>query len=114
VPGQQPLHAGGVLLRDRTGVEHSAPSRAPVCRLRVDRPLDEFYCANMRVRWDRVGRVIARPASESYVGSSEGLYAKVTWDGQVMITPGWGPRLSRPAVQQLWPNWRQPNEPLSR
>ena len=87
---------------------------APVCRLRVDRPLDEFYCANMGVRWDRVGRVVARPASESYVGSSEGLYAKVTWDGQVMITHGWGPQLSRGAVQRLWPNWHQPNEPLSR
>jgi hypothetical protein len=87
---------------------------APVCQLRLDRPLDEFYCANMGVRWDRVGRVIARPASESYVGSSEGLYAKVTWDGQVMITPGWGPQLSRPAVHQLWPDWHQPNEPLSR
>jgi hypothetical protein len=87
---------------------------APVCQLRLDRPLDEFYCANMGVRWDRVGRVIARPASESYAGSSEGLYAKVTWDGQVMITPGWGPQLSRPAVHQLWPTWHQPNEPLSR
>ena len=87
---------------------------APICQLRLDRPLDEFYCANMGVRWDRVGRVIARPASESYAGSSEGLYAKVTWDGQVMITPGWGPQLSRPAVHQLWPDWHQPNEPLSR
>ena len=87
---------------------------APVCRLRLDRPLDEFYCANMGVRWDRVGRVIARPASESFVGSNGGLYAKVTWDGQVMIVPGWGPQLSRPAVHQLWPAWHQPNEPLSR
>jgi hypothetical protein len=87
---------------------------APVCQLRLDRPLDQFYCANMGVRWDRVGRVIARPASESFVGSTEGLYAKVTWDRQVMVLPGWGPQLSRPAVHQLWPNWHQPNEPLSR
>ena len=34
---------------------------APVCQLRLDRPLDEFYCANMGVRWDRVGRVISPP-----------------------------------------------------
>jgi hypothetical protein len=99
----------GIGPRYNTRLDH-----APVCRLRLDRRLDEFYCANMGVRWDRVGRVIARPANESFVGSNGGLYAKVAWDGQVMITPGWGPQLSRPAVHQLWPNWHQPNEPLSR
>ena len=92
-----------------TGLDH-----APVCQLRLDRPNDEFYCANLGVRWDRVGRVIARPAAESYIGAIGGLYAKIAWDGQVMIIPGWGPRLSRPAVHQLWPDWHQPNEPPSR
>ena len=87
---------------------------ASLCQLRLDRPPDEFYCANLAVRWDRVGRVIARPANESYIGSIEGLYAKIAWDGQIMIVPGWGPQLSRPAVHQLWPSWRQPTEPLSR
>jgi len=74
----------------------------------------EFYCTNLGARWDRVGRVIARPTSESYIGSSEGMFVKVTWDGQLMVTAGWGPQLSRPAVHRLWPDWRQPNEPLSR
>ena len=84
------------------------------CQLRLDRPPDEFYCGNLGVRWDCVGRVIARPASESYIGSIAGLYAKIAWDGQIMIIPGWGPQLSRPAVHQLWPSWHQPTEPLSR
>ena len=87
---------------------------APLCQLRLDRPPEEFYCANLGVRWDRVGRVTARPRNESYIGSIEGLYAKIAWDGQIMIIPGWGPQLSRPAVHQLWPRWRQPSEPLSR
>jgi len=92
-----------------TRLEH-----APQCELRLDRQHDEFYCTNMGVRWDRVGRVISRPTDESYVGSIEGWYAKITWDGHVMISPGFGPQLSRPAVHELWPSWHQPNEPLSR
>lgn len=97
------------------GAQYNARlEHAPLCQLRLDRPADEFYCANLGVRWDRVGRVIARPANQSYIGSIEGLYAKIAWDGQIMITPGWGPQLSRPAVHQLWPSWHQPNEPLSR
>lgn len=30
------------------------------CQLRLDRARDEFYCTNLRARWDRVGRVIER------------------------------------------------------
>jgi hypothetical protein len=81
---------------------------------RLDRRDVQFYCTNLGVRWDRVGRVIRRPATESYIGSIEGLYAKIAWDGQVMISPGFGPQLSRSAVHRLWPGWGQPNEPLSR
>lgn len=87
---------------------------APPCDIRFDRPDEQFYCTNLGVRWDRVGRVISRPADESYIGSIEGLYAKVAWDGQVMMSPGFGPQISRAAVHQLWPSWHQPNEPLSR
>ncbi len=84
-------------------------NHAPQCDLRLDRRNDDFYCTNLAVRWDRVGRVISRPASESYVGSSEGLYAKVAWDGQILMIGGWGPEISRPAVHRLWPNWHQPH-----
>ena len=87
---------------------------APPCDLRFDRQHEQFYCTNLGVRWDRVGRVISRPADESYIGSIEGLYAKVAWDGHVMMSPGFGPQISRAAVHQLWPSWHQPNEPLSR
>ena len=88
--------------------------QAPPCDLRFDRQDEQFYCTNLGVRWDRVGRVISRPADESYIGSIEGLYAKVAWDRQVMMSPGFGPQISRAAVHQLWPSWHQPNEPLSR
>ena len=95
-------------------VYNTRNTRAPRCQLRLDRQHDEFYCSNLGVRWDRIGRVISRPANESYIGSIEGLYAKIAWDGQIMIIPGFGPQQSRAAVQKLWPNWQQPNEPLSR
>lgn len=89
-------------------------NHAPKCDLQFDRPDEQFYCTNLGVRWDRVGRVITRPADEAYIGSIEGFYARVAWDGQVLVTAGWGPQLNRPAVHKLWPNWNQPNEPLSR
>ena len=41
---QQPMHAGGVLLRDRTSVQHTARSRAPVSAP-TRSPTREFYCA---------------------------------------------------------------------
>jgi hypothetical protein len=83
-------------------------NHAPRCDLRFDRQDDSFYCTNLAVRWDRVGRVISRPADESYIGSNEGLYAKVAWDGQILMLPGWGPEISKAAVHRLWPAWKQP------
>jgi hypothetical protein len=96
-----------------SGGYNTRRQHAPACDIQFDRRADDFFCTNMGVRWDRVGRVISRPADESYVGSLAGLYAKVAWDGQVMVMPGFGPQLNRSAVHELWPGWQQPNEPLS-
>lgn len=87
--------------------------RAPNCQIQLDRNDEQFYCTNLGVRWDRVGRVVKQPADEKYIGGIGGDYAKVTWDGQIMITPGWGPQLSRGAVHLLWPSWHQPKHPNS-
>ena len=84
---------------------------APNCQIQFDRQDEQFYCTNLGVRWDRVGRVVKQPADEKYIGAIGGDYAKVTWDGQVMITPGWGPPLSTAAVHLLWPSWHQPKHP---
>ncbi len=84
---------------------------APNCQIQFDRHDQQFYCTNLGVRWDRVGRVVKQPANERYIGAIVGYYAKITWDGQIMITPGWGPQLSRSAVHQLWPHWHQPQHP---
>jgi hypothetical protein len=86
---------------------------APNCQIHFDRKDEQFYCTNLGVRWDRVGRVVKQPAGEKYIGAIGGDYAKVTWDGQIMITPGWGPQLSRGAVHLLWPSWHQPEHPNS-
>ncbi len=84
---------------------------APNCQIQFDPKDEQFYCTNLGVRWDRVGRVLKQPAGEKYIGAIGGDYAKITWDGQIMITPGWGPPLSRAAVHLLWPSWHQPNHP---
>jgi hypothetical protein len=86
---------------------------APNCQIQFDRKDAQLYCTNLGVRWDRVGRVVKRPTDENYIGAIGGDYAKVTWDGQILITPGWGPQLSRGAVHLLWPSWHQPKHPNS-
>ena len=91
-----------------TRLEH-----APTCNLRFDRKDEQFYCTNLGVRWDRVGRVVKQPADEKYIGAIGGEYAKVAWDGQIMITQGFGPQLSREGVHLLWPRWHQPKHPNS-
>jgi hypothetical protein len=84
---------------------------APNCQIQLDRNDKQFYCTNLGVRWDRVGRVVKQPAGEKYIGAIGGDYAKRTWDGQIMLIPGWGPQLSRGAVHLLWPHWHQPKHP---
>jgi hypothetical protein len=84
---------------------------APNCQIQFDRDDEQFYCTNLGVRWDRVGRVVKQPADEKYIGGIGGDYAKVTWDGQIMIIGGWGPQQSRGAVHLLWPGWHQPKHP---
>jgi hypothetical protein len=86
-------------------------NHAPNCQIQFDRNDDQFYCTNLGVRWDRVGRVVKQPADEKYIGGIGGDYAKVTWDGQIMIIEGWGPQESRGAVHLLWPSWHQPQHP---
>lgn len=96
------------------GSYNTRRNHAPDCAIQFDARARAFYCRNLGVRWDRVGRVVSRPRDESDIGSNAGLYAKVCWDGQLMVAPGFGPQLSRAAVHELWPGWHQPNEPLSR
>jgi hypothetical protein len=86
-------------------------NHAPNCQIQFDRNDEQFYCTNLGVRWDRVGRLVKQPADEKYIGGIGGDYAKVTWDGQIMIFGGWGPQESRGAVHLLWPSWHQPKHP---
>lgn len=58
------------------------------CNLRLDKVHDEFYCTNSTARWDRVGRVIRRPAGARFNDPLQFAFAKVTWDGHVAFFPG--------------------------
>jgi hypothetical protein len=58
------------------------------CDLRLDKVDDEFYCTNSSARWDRVGRVIQRPAGTRVDDALQFAFAKVTWDGHVVFVPG--------------------------
>jgi hypothetical protein len=55
------------------------------CDMRLDRRLEQFYCANIDARWDRFGRVITRPRSAGVDDPLEFRFAKVAWDGHVVL-----------------------------
>jgi hypothetical protein len=76
------------------------------CQLRLDRKRKEFYCANNSARWDRVGRVIRRPAGEHIKDPLAFSFAKVAWDGQVVMIAGVaGQPPAERALRMLWPVW---------
>jgi hypothetical protein len=76
------------------------------CRPRVDGQRKELYCADCGARWDRVGRVITRPATAELDDPLHLSIAKVAWDGHVMLHPGTYQMAGPPIPQRLWPEWR--------
>jgi hypothetical protein len=50
--------------------------------------LEQFYCTNSAARWDRVGRVIRRPAGARFSEPLQYAFAKVAWDGHVVLIAG--------------------------
>jgi hypothetical protein len=55
------------------------------CDLRLDRRHKQFYCTNIDARWDRFGRVIRRPRQAHVDDPLQLLFAKVAWDGHVVL-----------------------------
>jgi hypothetical protein len=63
------------------------PEFEPKCRMKLDRPRLEFYCAATRGRWDRMGRPIVklkRPYRRYNNWLDQGQ-AKIGRDGQVLV-----------------------------
>ena len=76
------------------------------CNLRLDTRDDQFFCRNIDARWDRVGRVITRPRGARFNDPLQFAFAKVAWDGHVVLVSGFGGNPPRePALRLLWPNW---------
>jgi hypothetical protein len=77
------------------------------CHLRLDRAHDQFYCTNIRARWDRVGRVIERPPGARVNDPLQFAFAKIAWDGHVVLFTGIDENPPSGAeVRALWPGWR--------
>jgi hypothetical protein len=77
------------------------------CDLRLDRRREQFYCTNSAARWDRVGRVIRRPAGARFGDPLQFAFAKIAWDGDVVMIAGMDGNPPRnPARHLLWPDRR--------
>jgi hypothetical protein len=75
------------------------------CEHLLDEAKKEIYCATCEARWDRIGRVITRPAT---AGHDEPLHlsiAKVAWDGHVLVHPRTFQTGSAPNARRFWPEW---------
>lgn len=84
------------------------------CPLRFDTTDDQFYCPGSNRRWDRVGRRISRTPSPppQWPGAEHSLnlgFAKVAWDGHVLVTLPGGLVAPPPPIwdiRSLWPRWQ--------
>lgn len=73
------------------------------CDLRFDPTQKQFSCTNLRARWDRVGRVLAKPAGATSGDPLNIAVAKLAWDGHVLINPDVASFAYRGLAHQLWP-----------
>jgi hypothetical protein len=73
------------------------------CDMRLDRPRKQFFCTNMGARWDRVGRVLAKPRGAAAEDPLNVTVAKVAWDGHVLLTPGVARFADARYAHLLWP-----------
>jgi hypothetical protein len=77
------------------------------CELVLEVRRREFLCTNLRARWDRVGRVIAKPPGAQRGDPLNLAIAKVAWDGHVLFRAGTARFADRRLARNLWPGWRQ-------
>jgi hypothetical protein len=75
------------------------------CGIRFDRRRREFFCSNIPARWDRVGRVLVRPAAAARDDPLNIAVAKVAWDGHVLLQPGTARFADAALARRLWPDW---------
>lgn len=73
------------------------------CRLSFDATRRQFFCTNMRARWDRIGRVLERPADASRGDPLNITVAKLAWDGHVLLFPGVARFAGARYAYLLWP-----------
>jgi hypothetical protein len=73
------------------------------CNLRFDAARKQFFCTNMGARWDRVGRVLVKPAVAARGDPLNVTVAKVAWDGHVLLFPGVARFADARYAHELWP-----------
>jgi len=72
----------------------------PQCDVRLDRSLEQFFCANLEVRWDRMGRPKRRGDEPLSIATT-----KSSWDGHVLLYPGSTRTANRRLAATYWPHW---------
>jgi hypothetical protein len=77
----------------------------PRCALELEVRRREFVCANLRARWDRVGRVLVRPRGARRGDPLNLAVAKIAWDGHVLLHAGTARFADARLARELWPGW---------
>lgn len=73
------------------------------CALRLDEATKQFYCRNMRSRWDRIGRPLERPAGARRADPLNVAVATVSWDGHVLLAAGTAGFADSAEAHRFWP-----------
>ena len=75
------------------------------CRLAFDPGPKEFFCGNLRVRWDRIGRPLVVPFDWVQPDPLNVAVAKTARDGHVLLHPGTARFAGARFAARLWPHW---------
>lgn len=73
------------------------------CELRLDEATKQFYCSNMRARWDRVGRPLERPPGAGRADPLNVAVATISWDSHVLLASGTAGFADRAEAHRFWP-----------
>lgn len=74
------------------------------CHLRFDRRDEQFSCTNSSARWNRTGNPLRVPPGASAAEGLQFAFAKVSWDGHVVLLAGSGENPPRAKARALlWP-----------
>jgi hypothetical protein len=79
------VHAPGGFYAIGWGNPMADPGYASRCKVPLDQKRKQFYCSNLKARWDRLGFVITRPAGARSADPLKFAPVERAWDNHLLL-----------------------------